>query len=76
MNIRRESGRRLVSIGIRESAGAMARLRTELMTAVLAMQGLLPMAISTDIGSEVQRALAVVLIGGAIWLANRSALSG
>jgi len=54
----------------------MARLRTELMTAVLAMQGLLPMAISTDIGSEVQRALAVVLIGGAIWLANRSALSG
>ncbi len=44
--------------------GAMTRLRTDLMTATLAILGLLPMALSTDIGSEVQRPLATVLIGG------------
>jgi len=48
------------------TGGAMVRLRTVLMTAMLAMLGLLPMAISTDIGSEVQRPLAVVVIGGLI----------
>jgi cobalt-zinc-cadmium resistance protein CzcA len=36
------------------------------MTALLAMLGLLPMALSTDIGSETQRPLAVVVIGGLI----------
>ena len=46
--------------------GALLRLRTVLMTALLAMLGLLPMALSTDIGSEVQRPLAVVVIGGLI----------
>ena len=35
--------------------GAMVRLRAVLMTALLAMLGLLPMALSTDIGSETQR---------------------
>ena len=35
------------------------RLRTVLMTALLAMLGLLPMALSHGIGSEVQRPLAV-----------------
>jgi len=44
--------------------GAIVRLRTVLMTALLAMLGLLPMALSRDIGSEVQRPLAVVVIGG------------
>jgi heavy metal efflux system protein len=42
----------------------MQRLRTVLMTALLAALGLLPMAISTDIGAETQRPLAVVVIGG------------
>jgi len=46
--------------------GALARLRTVLMTALLAMLGLLPMALSHGIGSEVQKPLAVVIIGGLI----------
>ena len=44
--------------------GATVRLRTVLMTALLAMTGLLPMALSHGIGSEVQKPLAVVIIGG------------
>jgi cobalt-zinc-cadmium resistance protein CzcA len=46
--------------------GAMARLRTVLMTALLASLGLLPMALSTGIGAETQRPLAVVVIGGLV----------
>jgi cobalt-zinc-cadmium resistance protein CzcA len=46
--------------------GALVRLRTVLMTALLAMLGLLPMALSKGIGSETQRPLAVVIIGGLI----------
>jgi cobalt-zinc-cadmium resistance protein CzcA len=42
----------------------MQRLRTVLMTAMLAALGLLPMALSHDIGSETQRPLAIVIIGG------------
>jgi cobalt-zinc-cadmium resistance protein CzcA len=46
--------------------GALVRLRTVLMTALLAMFGLLPMALSHAIGAETQRPLAVVVIGGLI----------
>jgi len=46
--------------------GAGTRLRTVLMTALLAMLGLLPMALSHGIGSETQRPLAVVIIGGLV----------
>ena len=46
--------------------GAAVRLRTVLMTAMLAMLGLLPMAMSHSIGSEVQKPLAVVVIGGLV----------
>jgi cobalt-zinc-cadmium resistance protein CzcA len=46
--------------------GATVRLRTVLMTALLAMLGLLPMAMSHSIGSEVQKPLAVVVIGGLV----------
>ncbi|MBY0411082.1 MAG: efflux RND transporter permease subunit, partial [Burkholderiaceae bacterium] len=46
--------------------GSMQRLRTVLMTALLAMLGLLPMALSQEIGSETQRPLAVVVIGGLV----------
>ena len=46
--------------------GALGRLRTVLMTALLAMLGLLPMALSHAIGSETQRPLAMVVIGGLI----------
>ncbi len=44
--------------------GSLQRLRTVLMTALLAALGLLPMALSHDIGSETQRPLAIVVIGG------------
>jgi cobalt-zinc-cadmium resistance protein CzcA len=46
--------------------GAGDRLRTVLMTALLAILGLLPMALSHGIGSETQRPLAVVIIGGLV----------
>ncbi len=44
--------------------GSLQRLRTVLMTALLAMFGLLPMATSHAIGAETQKPLAVVVIGG------------
>ena len=46
--------------------GSLVRLRTVLMTGLLAMFGLLPMALSHDIGSETQKPLAIVVIGGLI----------
>ena len=45
-------------------AGAKQQLRPVLMTAMLAMLGLVPAAISTEAGSEVQKPLAIVIIGG------------
>ena len=44
--------------------GALARLRPVLMTALVAALGFVPMAFNTGIGSEVQRPLATVVIGG------------
>jgi cobalt-zinc-cadmium resistance protein CzcA len=46
--------------------GSVQRLRTVLMTALLAALGLLPMALSHDIGAETQRPLALVVIGGLV----------
>jgi cobalt-zinc-cadmium resistance protein CzcA len=46
--------------------GACDRLRTVMMTALLAILGLLPMALSHGIGSETQRPLAIVIIGGLV----------
>jgi cobalt-zinc-cadmium resistance protein CzcA len=46
--------------------GSLTRMRTVLMTGLLAMLGLLPMAVSTGIGSETQKPLAVVVIGGLV----------
>ena len=46
--------------------GALQRLRTVLMTALLAMFGLVPMATSTAIGAETQKPLAIVVIGGLV----------
>lgn len=47
-------------------SGAAARLRPVLMTALVASLGFLPMAIAHGTGSEVQRPLATVVIGGII----------
>ncbi len=44
--------------------GARLRLRPVLMTALTTMLGLLPLLIATGTGSEVQRPLATVVIGG------------
>jgi cobalt-zinc-cadmium resistance protein CzcA len=46
--------------------GCSLRLRPVLMTAVVALLGLLPLALSHGIGSEVQRPLAIVVIGGLV----------
>lgn len=46
--------------------GAITRLRPVLMTALVASLGFIPMAINVGIGSEVQRPLATVVIGGII----------
>jgi len=58
-----EAGRRPLEAVL---IGAPTRLRTVLMTALLAMLGLLPMALSHGIGSETQRPLAIVIIGGLV----------
>jgi cobalt-zinc-cadmium resistance protein CzcA len=44
--------------------GALTRLRPVLMTALVAALGFVPMAFNTGIGSEVQRPLATVVVGG------------
>jgi len=44
--------------------GALSRLRPVLMTASIAALGLIPMLLATGVGSEVQRPLATVVVGG------------
>ncbi|HEC13332.1 MAG TPA: efflux RND transporter permease subunit [Acidiferrobacteraceae bacterium] len=46
--------------------GAMSRLRPVLMTASIAALGLIPMLLSNGVGSEVQRPLATVVVGGLV----------
>jgi len=46
--------------------GAISRVRPVVMTALMAIFGLLPAAISTGIGSETQKPLAIVIVGGLI----------
>jgi cobalt-zinc-cadmium resistance protein CzcA len=45
-------------------AGATERLRPVLMTATVATLGMLPAAIHTGVGSDVQRGIATVVVGG------------
>lgn len=47
-------------------SGALLRLRPVLMTALVALLGLVPLAFAHGIGSEVQRPLAIVVIGGLV----------
>jgi heavy metal efflux system protein len=46
--------------------GVVSRVRPVVMTALMAAIGLMPAAISTGIGSETQKPLAVVVIGGLV----------
>ena len=44
--------------------GSLTRLRPILMTALVASFGFMPMALATGAGAEVQKPLAIVVIGG------------
>jgi len=46
--------------------GAVVRLRPVLMTAMVAMLGFIPMALSQGVGAEMQRSRATVIIGGLV----------
>jgi cobalt-zinc-cadmium resistance protein CzcA len=61
MNKLREDG---YSLDDAVTSGALLRLRPVLMTALVALLGLVPLAFANGIGSEVQRPLAIVVIGG------------
>jgi cobalt-zinc-cadmium resistance protein CzcA len=62
--------KRLIQDGVPAASavvdGAVSRLRPVFMTALVASLGFVPMAISEGTGSEVQRPLATVVIGGII----------
>ncbi len=58
------SARMSLDTAIKE--GVKSRIRPVVMTALMAAIGLLPAAISTGIGSETQKPLAIVVIGGLI----------
>jgi cobalt-zinc-cadmium resistance protein CzcA len=59
---------RQAGLGIREAVlrGTALRLRPVLMTASVAIIGLVPMLLSSGVGAETQRPLAAVVIGGLI----------
>jgi cobalt-zinc-cadmium resistance protein CzcA len=61
-------GLREQGMGVAEAVlqGAAMRFRPVMMTATVAMLGLIPFLFATGPGSEVQRPLAVVVIGGLI----------
>ncbi|MGQ0557608.1 MAG: efflux RND transporter permease subunit [Nitrospiraceae bacterium] len=63
MNKLREDGH---SLHEAVTSGALLRLRPVLMTALVALLGLVPLAFANGIGSEVQRPLAIVVIGGLV----------
>ena len=48
--------------------GAAERMRSVILVALLALLGLLPMAMSTGVGSETQRPFASVIVGGMVLL--------
>jgi cobalt-zinc-cadmium resistance protein CzcA len=61
LNHHRERGEALREAVIR---GALHRMRPVLMTATVATLGLLPAALAAGVGSDVQRPLATVIVGG------------
>ncbi|MEO6689244.1 MAG: efflux RND transporter permease subunit, partial [Dokdonella sp.] len=63
LNELRESGLSIRDAVIR---GTILRLRPVLMTASVAILGLVPMLLSSGVGAETQRPLAAVVVGGLI----------
>ncbi len=45
---------------------ALSRLRPVLMTAAIAAMGLVPILVATGVGSEVQRPLGTMVVGGLV----------
>jgi len=64
INMRLEFGKEDITKAIYE--GAVSRLRPVLMTAIVAALGLIPMILSNGVGSEIQRPLATVIVGGLV----------
>jgi heavy metal efflux system protein len=64
INLRIESSEEEIAKAIFE--GAVSRLRPVLMTAIVAALGLIPMILSSGVGSEIQRPLATVIVGGLV----------
>ncbi|MBL4790934.1 MAG: efflux RND transporter permease subunit, partial [Kordiimonadaceae bacterium] len=62
------NGLRAKGMGVREAVkhGTEMRLRPVLMTASVAILGLVPMLLSSGVGAETQRPLATVVVGGLI----------
>ncbi|TNJ44173.1 CusA/CzcA family heavy metal efflux RND transporter [Tamlana fucoidanivorans] len=56
----------ITNIEARIKKGTKERLRPVILTALAAALGFLPMAVSTNVGAEVQRPLATVVIGGLV----------
>ncbi len=64
INLRIEFGRESLEEAVFE--GAVSRLRPVLMTAITSALGLMPMILSDGVGSEIQRPLATVIVGGLV----------
>ena len=63
LNHHRDTGEELIDL---VRSGATERLRPVLMTATVAALGLLPAALARGVGSDVQRPLATVIVGGLV----------
>lgn len=64
INLRIKMGTDNIADSIYE--GAISRLRPVLMTAITSVLGLIPMILSSGAGAEIQRPLAIVIVGGLV----------
>ena len=62
----KENLRKKLSLADSLRLGVASRVRPVVMTALMAMIGLFPAAFSTGIGSETQKPLVIVVIGGLV----------
>jgi len=64
INLRIQTGTENIATAVYE--GAVSRLRPVLMTAITSALGLIPIIMSSGVGSEIQRPLATVIVGGLV----------